>query len=60
MNRDEADRRVFDGLLSHIAGAGKIFANHTFGQPGSTAGQPLQRLFPELWYPFAHTAVPIH
>ncbi len=57
MNRDEGDRRVFDGLLPHIAGAGKVFANHAFGQPGRTAGQHLHRLFPEHWYPFAHQAV---
>jgi hypothetical protein len=57
MNHDGKDRRVFDGLLPYIAGAGKVFANHAFGQPGRTAGQHLQRLFPEHWYPFAHRAV---
>ena len=57
MNRDEGNRRVFDGLLPHVAGAGKVFANHIFGQPGRTAGQHLHRLFPEHWYPFAHQAV---
>ena len=57
MNRDTKDRRVFDGVLSYIAGAGKVFANHAFGQPGRTAGQHIARLFPETWYPFAHGKV---
>jgi hypothetical protein len=57
MNRDTEDRRVFDGLLPYIAGAGKVFANHSFGQPGRTAGQHIARLFPENWYPFAHGQV---
>lgn len=57
MNRAGQERRVFDGLLPYIGGAGKVFANHAFGQPGRTAGQHLQRLFPEIWYPFAHAAV---
>src|SRR5437588_10870253 len=26
MNRDRAGRRVFDGMFSHVAGAGKVFA----------------------------------
>ena len=57
MNRDAAGRRVFDGLLPYIAGAGKVFANHAFGQPTRTAGQHMARLFPENWFPFAHAAV---
>ena len=57
MNRDARDRRVFDGVLPYIAGAGKVFANHAFGQPGLTAGQHMARLFPEHWYPFAWDAV---
>jgi len=58
MNRDHRDRRVFDGVLPYIAGAGKVFANHVFGQPGRTAGQHLARLFPEHWYPFTWDAIP--
>lgn len=57
MNRDLADRRVFDGLLPYIAGAGKVFANHAFGQPTRTAGQHMARLYPENWFPFAHGPV---
>jgi hypothetical protein len=57
MNRDTEDRRVFDGVLPYIAGVGKVFSNHVFGQPGRTTGQHIGRLFPENWYPFAHGRV---
>ena len=53
MNADSAGRRVFDGVLSHVAGAGKVFANHRFGMPGRTATQHEDRLFPENWFPFS-------
>ena len=52
MNRDAAGRRVFDGVFSHVAGAGKVFANHRFGMPGRTATQHEDRLYPENWFPF--------
>ena len=29
MNKDLAGRKVFDGVYSHTAGAGKVFANHS-------------------------------
>ncbi len=57
MNRDGEDRRVFDGVLPYIAGVGKLFANHAFGQPGRTTGQHIARRFPENWFPFAHGPV---
>ena len=37
MNADAQGRRVFDGMLAHTAGAGKLFANHTFADPNRTA-----------------------
>src|SRR5271166_4673347 len=54
MNDDEHGRRVFDGVLSHVAGAGKVFANHRFGMPGRTATQHEDRLYPENWFPFGN------
>jgi hypothetical protein len=57
MNADEADRRVFDGVFSHVAGAGKVFANHSFGMPGRTATQHEDRLYPENWFPFSMATV---
>lgn len=56
MNRDEAGQRVFDGLLPHIAGAGKVFANESFAMPGRTATAHEDRFYPEVWPPYAHTA----
>jgi hypothetical protein len=57
MNRDVSDRRVFDGMLIYVAGAGKVFANHEFGQPWRTVSQHVAHSFPEVWFPFAYTAV---
>ena len=54
MNDDGAARRVFDGVMSHVAGAGKVFANHRFGMPGRTATQHEDRLYPENWFPFGN------
>ena len=53
MNADAEGRRVFDGVFSHVAGAGKVFANHAFGMPGRTATQHEDRLYPENWFPFS-------
>jgi hypothetical protein len=52
-NRDEAGRRAFDGVLSHIAGAGKIFMNVEFGQPYRTSTQHEDHFFPEVAPPFS-------
>jgi len=54
MNDDGQGRRVFDGVLSHVAGAGKTFANHSFAMPGRTATQHEDRLYPENWFPFGN------
>jgi hypothetical protein len=54
MNDDGKGRRVFDGVMSHVAGAGKVFANHRFGMPGRTATQHEDRLYPENWFPFGN------
>jgi hypothetical protein len=56
MNRDEADRKVFDGVLPHISGAGKVFANHQFGHSFRTATRHEDYDFPENWFPFAYAA----
>src|SRR5271165_2311441 len=53
MNDDGHGRPVFDGVLSHVAGAGKVFANHSFAMPGRTATQHEDRLYPENWFPFS-------
>jgi hypothetical protein len=53
MNADDNGKPVFDGVFSHVAGAGKVFANHRFGMPGRTATQHEDRLYPENWFPFS-------
>jgi hypothetical protein len=56
MNSDLQGRRIFDGLLIYIAGAGKTFTNFEFGQPGRTRSQHADHDFPENWFPFAYAA----
>ena len=41
-------------MLTHVAGAGKVFANHSFAMPGRTATQHEDRLYPENWFPFGN------
>ena len=52
-NRDEDGRRVFDGVLSHIAGAGRVFLNAPFAQPARTCTQHEDHCFPENAFPFS-------
>jgi hypothetical protein len=51
-NQDEASRKVFDGVLSHIAGIGGVFLNAEFAQPARTNTQHEDHLFPENAPPF--------
>jgi len=52
-NRDEQGRRVFDGILSHIAGVGRVFFNTPFAQPARTNTQHEDHGFPENEFPFS-------
>lgn len=52
-NRDETGRRVFDGVLAHISGAGRVFLNAEFAQPGRTNTQHEDHLMPENEFPFS-------
>jgi hypothetical protein len=52
-NRDEGGRRVFDGILSHIAGVGRLFFNVPFAQPARTNTQHEDNRAPEAWFPFS-------
>ncbi|MFO1271568.1 MAG: alpha/beta hydrolase domain-containing protein [Rubrivivax sp.] len=52
-NQDESARKVFDGVLSHIAGAGRVFLNAEFGMPARTATQHEDHLYPEHAFPFS-------
>ncbi|MCH9672216.1 MAG: hypothetical protein K0U93_12275 [Gammaproteobacteria bacterium] len=53
-NRDENGERVFDGVLTNVAGIGKVFTNERFAQPYRTGTQHEDHAFPENWLPFAH------
>ena len=51
-NRDEQDRKVFDGLLIHTAGAGRGSFNHRFAQPSRDAHRFSAFVYPTDLYPF--------
>ena len=53
-NADEHGRKVFDGVLAHISGIGKMFLNIEYAQPFRTSTQHEDHDFPENWFPFAH------
>ncbi len=40
-------------MFAHTAGAGKVFANHSFGEPGRTFTQHEDHDYPENWFPFS-------
>jgi hypothetical protein len=57
-NADAAGRRVFDGILPHVAGAGRMWMNHRFANLVVPAGQQYEEHFnPADRFPFsyAHT-----
>jgi hypothetical protein len=52
-NQDEKQRKVFDGVLAHISGVGRVFLNEEYGQPARTNTQHEDHLFPENEFPFS-------
>ena len=55
-NEDEAHRKVFDGVMAHVAGAGRGSFNHRFAQP-SRDGHPFINFFyPTDIFPFTDEA----
>ncbi|WP_425617112.1 alpha/beta hydrolase domain-containing protein [Anatilimnocola sp. NA78] len=53
-NADEQGRKVFDGVISHVAGGGLGSFNHRFASPTRTNGQHDEHLFPADYFPFAY------
>lgn len=51
-NADERGRKVFDGILAHVAGAGRGSFNHRFAQPSRSAGSMDAFFFPTDLFPF--------
>jgi hypothetical protein len=53
-NVDEANRKVFDGVMPHVAGGGLGFFNHRFAQPTRHNGQHEEHLYPGDRFPFTY------
>ncbi len=53
-NCDESGRRVFDGIIPHVAGAGLGFFNHRFASPTRHNAQHDNHLYPADVFPFAY------
>jgi hypothetical protein len=51
-NEDEAGRRVFDGLLIQVAGAGRGSFNHRFAQASRDGYRHLNLFYPTDLFPF--------
>src|SRR5205823_6383078 len=50
----EKGRRVFDGLMPHVAGGGLGYFNHRFAQPTRHNGQHEDHLYPCDVFPFTY------
>ena len=53
-NADEQSRRVFDGVIPHVAGGGLGSFNHRFASPTRTNGQHEEHSFPADYFPFTY------
>jgi hypothetical protein len=51
-NRDEQGRKVFDGVISHVAGGGRGSFNHRFAQPSRDAHPFMNCFYPTDIFPF--------
>jgi hypothetical protein len=51
-NSDEQNRKVFDGVWAHIAGAGRGSFNHRFAQPSRDGHPMLNFYYPTDIFPF--------
>jgi len=55
-NRDEGNRKVFDGVMAHVAGAGRGSFNHRFAQPSRDGHPYLNFFYPTDIFPFTDVA----
>ncbi|MFN7994445.1 MAG: alpha/beta hydrolase domain-containing protein [Bryobacteraceae bacterium] len=55
-NQDEKGRRVFDGVLAHVAGAGRGSFNHRFAQPSRDGHPFFNTFYPTDIFPFTDIA----
>jgi Alpha/beta hydrolase domain len=51
-NEDESHRKVFDGVMSHVAGGGRGSFDNRFALPGRTAGPFASFFYPVDIFPF--------
>jgi len=54
-NEDEQGRKVFDGAVPMVAGAGMGFFNHRFASPTRFSTQRESHLFPADFFPFTYS-----
>jgi hypothetical protein len=55
-NRDEGNRKVFDGVIAHVAGGGRGSFNHRFAQPSRDGHPYLNFFYPTDIFPFTDVA----
>jgi hypothetical protein len=53
-NADEGGRKVFDGVMPHVAGGALGFFNHRFAQPTRHNGQHEEHSYPGDMFPFTY------
>jgi alpha/beta hydrolase family protein len=51
-NEDESHRKVFDGIMAHVAGAGRGSFNHRFAQPSRDGHPYINFFYPTDIFPF--------
>jgi hypothetical protein len=60
-NADAAGRKVFDGILPHVAGAGRMWLNHRFANADVSGGQQYEDHFnPADTFPFSYAETSDH
>jgi hypothetical protein len=52
-NEDESHRKVFDGVMAHVAGAGRGSFNHRFAQPSRDGHPYINFFYPTDIFPFS-------
>ena len=55
-NKDEGNRKVFDGVIAQVAGAGRGSFNHRFAQPSRDGHPYLNFFYPTDIFPFTDVA----
>jgi hypothetical protein len=55
-NEDESHRKVFDGIMAHVAGGGRGSFNHRFAQPSRDANPHVNFFYPADIFPFTDIA----